>query len=177
MKHPKPYLAISNSLNKVKCLGKIMSTKNIRLVSAIGLLLGILCCVSVCIIYINWSNKYNKSHPEVETPIKTLSIKVDENRREDLFAQLKEFSNKNQLEFILTFYTRDKENDTFLLEMYGEGLEISAFSKPIARTELDIRFFIQDPTRPPSKEKIEELYNDLKIYINQVPNVLIIEEK
>lgn len=151
-----------------------MSTKRTKLVLLIGLFLGILCCVVGCIGYLNMSNNYNKSHPEKKSPIRTLSIKIDEDQREELFAQMRKFSEKHHLEFHLSFYNDKK---IFFVEIYGEKLEIVALSKPVNTTELDINFFEKDPTNPPSKEAVDELFSDLKTFIIEIPNVTISEEK
>jgi len=61
--------------------------------------------------------------------------------------------------------------------MRAKGIVIAALSKPINATELDISFFEEDSTNPPSPETMDELYNDLKVYISEIPNVTISEEK
>jgi hypothetical protein len=154
-----------------------MSTKHTKWYLLIGLILGILCCAIGYVGYVNWSNNYNKSHPEEKSPIRTLSIRIDENQRKELFAQLRKFSEKHHLEFHLSFYAGETFNDKFFVEMHGETFHIAAVSKVGDTTEVDFHFIVDDPTNPPSQETLDELFSDLKSFISEIPNVTIIEEK
>jgi hypothetical protein len=153
-----------------------MSTKRTKWILLTGLILGFLCCAVGCTAYVTWSNNYNKSHPEVKSPIRILSIQIDENKREELFAELRKFSEKHHLEFHLSLYTRETANDTFLVDMRGETFHISVASKPINKTEMDFHFIVDDPTSPPSQETVDRLYDDLKTFIKEIPNVTITNE-
>ena len=151
-----------------------MLTKRAKWALLIGSILGILICVFGCANMIEGSSEYNERYPSVKLPIRTLSIQLDENQREELFVQLRKFSEKHDLEFYLNFY---RGGEIFSVEMRGKGIVIAALSKPINATELDISFFEEDSTNPPSPETMDELYNDLKVYISEIPNVTISEEK
>ena len=118
------------------------------------------------------SSEYNERYPSVKLPIRTLSIQIDENYREELFVQLQKFSEKHELEFYLDFY---KGGEIFSVTMRGKGIEIAALSKSINTTELDIRFFEEDPTNPPSQETMDEMFNDLKGFISEIPNVRVFD--
>ena len=87
---------------------------------------------------------------------------------------MRKFSKKHELKFYLNFY---RGGEIFSIEMRGKNLEIAALSKPINTTELNISFFEEDPTNPPSQETVDEVYNDLKSFISEMPNVTITEEK
>ena len=152
-----------------------MSTKRAKWIVLIGSILGILICVFGCAKMIaTSSSEYNESYPSVRLPIRTLSIRVDKDQREELFSQLRKFSEKHRLSFDLAFY-RDKE--IFSIAMGDETIDISGLSKPITTTELDINFYEEDPTNPLSQKTVDELFNDLKIFISEIPNVTITEEK
>ena len=155
-----------------------MLTKRAKWVVLIGSILGILVCVFGCAKMIaTSSSEYNGRYPSVRLPIRTLSIQIEENQREELFVQLRKFSDKHQLRFDLNFYKGEEGNEIFSVVMYGDTLHISALSKSINTRELDIRFYEEDPTNPPSQETVDELYNDLKAFISEIPNVTIVEEK
>jgi len=124
--------------------------------------------------YIDKASEYNKKYPSVQSPIRTLSIQIGEDQREELFDHMRKFSDKYQLEFYLSFYN-DKE--TFYIFMDGEGLVIRALSQPTLPSNLNFRFFEKDPTNPPSQETVDELFSDLKSFISEIPNVTITEEK
>jgi len=147
-----------------------MSTKRAKRYFLIGPILGILLCVFGCV---NLADNFNTKDPSEKLPIRTLSIQIGEDQREELFVQMRKFSEKHHLEFYLSFYDNKQ---TFYIVMDGEGLAISALSF-VASTELDFDFFEKDPTNPPSQETVDELFSDLKIFIGEIPDVTITEEK
>ena len=149
-----------------------MSTNRVKWILLIGSILGILICVFGCVNMIASSSEYNKRYPSVKLPIRILSIEFDENQREELFVQLRKVSEKHALEFYLNFY---RGGEIFSIQMRGKGIEISALSKSINTTELDINFYEEDPTNPPSQETVDELYNDLKAFISEIQDVMIME--
>jgi hypothetical protein len=137
-------------------------------------MLGVLCCIFGCI---NPASNFSTKDPTEKFPIQTLSIEIDENKHQELFAQLRKFSEKHLLDFHLSFYTFKKVDDQFSIEMRGKMLHISAFFTPINPTKLDFAFYEEDSANPPSQETVDELYNDLKVFISEIPNVKIVEEK
>ena len=151
-----------------------MSTKRAKWIVLIGSILGILICVFGCANFL--ADNLDTKDPSEKLPIRTLSIQVEENQREELFSQLRKFSDKHQLRFDLDFYDGKEGNEIFSMVMYGDTLHISALSKPITTTELDINFYEEDPTNPASQETVDELFNDLKVFISEIPNVTISEE-
>ena len=152
-----------------------MLAKRAKWIMLIGSIVGILICVFGCAKLIASSSEYNQRYPTEKLPIRVLSIQIDGNQREELFVQLRKFSEKHNFSFDLSFY---KGKEIFFIEMHGKGLEISPLSESINTTELlDIPFFEDDPTNPPSQETVDEVYNDLKSFISEIPNVTIVEEK
>ena len=143
-----------------------------------GSIAGIMCCVFVCVSVgvrnYEYIKEYNERYPTVQSPIRTLSIQIEENRRDELFDQIRKFSDKHHLEFHLSFYDN---GETFYIVMYGKGLAIRALSQITFTSNLNFLFFEDDPSNPPSQAAVDELFNDLKIFISQIPSVKIIEEK
>ena len=107
-------------------------------------------------------------------PIRTLLLQIDKDKREELFVQLRQFSEKNDLEFHLSFY---KNGEVFFVEIYGDQLEILAQSIPGISGEIRVDIYEANPSKPPSQETVNKLYDGLKEFINQIPNLTIIEEK
>lgn len=107
-------------------------------------------------------------------PIRTLLIQIDKVQREELFTQLRKFSEKNNLDFYLSFYN---SKETFFVEMYGETFEISGLSVPGTPEIIDIAFYEKDPSSPPTQETVDELFSDLKVFLGEIPSVTITEEK
>ena len=147
-----------------------MPTKRAKRYFLIGSILGILICVFGCV---NLADNYNTKNPTEKSPIRRLSIHINEDQREELFAQMRKFSEKHHLEFHLSYYN---DEETFFIEINGEGLEILALSF-VTTAELDFDFFEKDPTNPPLQKTVDELFNDLKSFINEIPNVKILGEK
>ncbi|MEO7864167.1 MAG: hypothetical protein ABIU05_27785 [Nitrospirales bacterium] len=147
-----------------------MSTKRANRYFRIGLIPGILICVFGCA---NLADNFNTKNPTEKLPIRTLSIQIDEDQREELLAQLRKFSEKHALEFYLAFYNN---KETFSVFMEGKGISIAVVSF-VNTLELNFRFFEKDPTNPPSQETVDEVFNDLKTFISEIPNVTITDEK
>lgn len=124
----------------------------------------------------NFTSSVDTKNPTEKLPILTLSILIEENQREELFMQLQKFSEKHQLKFYLDFYAGKEGNQIFSFVLYGDKFHISALSKPVSTTELDINFYEEDPNNPLSQEVVDELYNDLKSFIREIEGVVILEE-
>jgi hypothetical protein len=143
----------------------------------IGLILGILICVLGCASLTTSSTSYSESYPYEKMPIRKLSIKIDENQRDELFAQLKQFSKQNHLSFDLNFFEGSQGEEIFFFKMHGEGLEISALSSPAPYAkELDINFYEEDPGNSPSQDTLDKLFNNLRAFISEIPGMVIIGE-
>ena len=147
-----------------------MCTRYIKRYWRVGLYLAFLCFVIGCSRTLNILSTRDTTE---KFPIRTLSIRFDEDEPEELISQLRKFSEKNGLKFHVSFY---KNKEVFYIDISGQGLEILALSKTINKTELDIHFYVADPNTPPSKEIVDSLFNDLKMFINEVPNAEITEE-
>ncbi len=133
--------------------------------------LGILLCILGCIGLAEVAPKGS----EGQAPIRRLRITIDVSQRDELFAQLRKFAEKHDLEFRLTFYDKDKK--IFLVEMLRDDIEIVAVDSPKASTIIRLRLYDKDPTHPTPKETVDEVFTDLKRFINEIPNVTIIEEE
>jgi len=155
-----------------------MSTNRKKWFLFAGAILGIMCCVfgfvSVGVRNYEYLKDYNKKYLSVQSPTRTLSIQIDEDQHEELFAQMRKYSEKHGLEFHLSFYNN---KESFFIEMYGENITILALFQSTSVSHLNFRFFEKDPTNSPSQETVDELYNDLKAFISEIPNVTITEEK
>lgn len=137
----------------------------------VGSMIGVMCCALGCV---SITNIFSTQNPTETFPIRTLSIRIEAEQREKLFSQLRKFSDENDLKFNLSFYENKKE---FFAVMDGKGFEITASPRPITTTEIRMNFYEKDPANSPSQETIDELFNDLKKFISEIPNVTILEEK
>ncbi len=137
----------------------------------IGLMLGILTFVFGCA---NFTDTFSTKNPTEKFPIRTLTIQIEDSQHEELLSQMREFSEKNKLEFFLSFYN---SKERFYIEMYGQGLEIHTLSKLVVGADLEFNFYEEDPANPPDKENVDKLYSNLKVFISKIPNVNIMEDE
>jgi len=109
--------------------------------------------------------------------LRRLSIIIDRNQREELFTQLRKFADKHSLEFTSSF---SSDKTVFLLEIYGDGFHITSQAVTGSPREINIDFYTdinnESPT-PIAQGIADELLNDLKSFLGEIPNVTITEEK
>jgi len=107
---------------------------------------------------------------------KTLTITIDESQREELFNKMQKLADEHTLEFILSF---SSDKSLFHGEINGEGFHIT--SRPVVGSsrEISMVFFIDYHKAPSSTslETVDELFNELKSLLGEIPNVAIAEEQ
>jgi len=115
--------------------------------------------------------------------IKSLKITTDKGQEHELFTelftQLQDFADQHSLEFTVSSY--DSDLDTFLVEMDGDGFQITSEVPRSGLRKIFVFFYIHYddngiPT-PTSQEAVDELFSDLKSFFGTIPNVTITEEK
>ncbi len=107
---------------------------------------------------------------------KSLTITIDESQREELFAQMRRLAHEHSLEFQLSL---SSDKTVFHTEIHGEGFHITSDPVVGSPKEISTVFFIdyhKAPT-PTSLETVDELFNELKSSLSEIPNVMITEEK
>ena len=149
-----------------------MSAKSIKLILIVCLLSGILLCVLGCASVIPYINL--KGNPNSK-PVRDLIITMDVNQREELFTQMRKFADKHSLKFTLTLYGAANTLPPFLVAIYGDGFQISASDVPKSPREIDIGFYNLAST-PTPQGTVDALFNDLKIFLGEIPNVTITEQ-
>ena len=147
-----------------------MSAKSIKLILIICLLSGILLCVLGCASVIPFINL--KGNPN-SLPVRSVTITIDANQRNELFTQLRKFADKHSLKFILTFFSA--KQDSFLVTIYGDGFHLSADAASISQREISIDFYNEGST-PTPQGTIDALFSDLKSFLGEIPNVTIIDQ-
>jgi hypothetical protein len=117
----------------------------------------------------------------IREKLKRLRITIDENQRQErfteLFTQVREFADQHSLEFTIISY--DSDLRTFLIEMDGEGFQITIEAVRNPPGEINVDFFIhyEDNGTPTStsQETVAELFDDLNSFFGKIPNVTITE--
>jgi hypothetical protein len=142
-----------------------------KLLLAVCLLLGLLLCIGGCISVMPYINL--KGNPN-GNPVRILIITMDVNQREEFFTQMRNFADKHDLKFTVSFY--DAHKKIFLVEMNGDGFHITAGDTPhTTPTDVNIGFY-NEASPPTTQETFDELYNDLKSFLGEIPNVAIKEK-
>lgn len=145
-----------------------MSPKRKRLIMIASL---VLLCIFGCIGLAEIAQKGS----EGQAPIRVLKISIGVDRREELFAQLRKFADKHGFEI----YIRDVEviPEGIFIEMYRADLEILAGSAASDPATIELGIYERDPKNPTPDETVDELVNDLKNFISEIPDVTITEEE
>ena len=107
-------------------------------------------------------------------PVRSMKISLDVSRREELFNQMKEFSDKNKFEFNLIFYDVDKL--IFLVDIYGDSFNVTAGDVPESPKEIMIAIY-DEPFAETPNPNIDGIFSDLKTYIMKIPGIIVLEEK
>jgi hypothetical protein len=113
---------------------------------------------------------------EGQAPIRSLRITLDESQRELLFAQLRQFAKKHGFEIQID-EVRTPSGKHFNVWMSRDDILIISSDRPKAQPSISVSFYNQDPAHPASTEMIEGLLDDIKIWIQEIPNVEITEQQ
>jgi hypothetical protein len=119
----------------------------------------------------------------IREKLKRLSIAMDDNQSEELFTefitQLRNFADQHSLEF--TIISSDSDLKIFLVEMDGDGFQITseAVLSPVRQMNVDFYIHYDGNGFPTSisQKTVDELFEDLKNSFSKIPNVSITEEK
>jgi len=150
-----------------------MSANRTKLITA--MLITILLCIFGCIGFTELAKKGSEGN----LPIRGLTITIDLSQRDELFDQMQKFANKHAIQIVI----RDVEVEVgpsgkgFFIEMHRSDIQILAVGEPSAPIMVSIDFYDEDPTHPALKKTVDELYGDLRSFISEIPNVMIIEER
>lgn len=109
-------------------------------------------------------------------PIRRLKIKVDMSQREVLFEQCRKFADKHQFQYDLSFY-ESSGGKNFQVWMRGYDIEIIVRDVPESSMDAVVNIYNTNPSLPAPSETVDELLNDLKIFLGEIPNITITEEQ
>jgi len=138
------------------------STKSILIVCLLfSLLLAILGCLTA-------SSEPNPNR----LSIKDLEITMDVNQLEEFRAQLRKFADKHSLTFTESFYNGDHTH--FAVFMETDDFHIVLGNDMDSLGEFSLSFF-NEASPPIPQQTVDELTNDLKRFVMEIPNVAIAE--
>jgi hypothetical protein len=144
-----------------------MATQRTKLRVVVFICLGVLLFALGCIL------PNRTVYPNGLAPVRSLTLTMDRSQREELFEQLQRFSDKQTSKFVLTEY---EQIDHFKIEIWGDDILITASDVPPDPSLVYIFFYGKNLGASVDEETVDELLNDLKSYINEIPNVMITEE-
>jgi len=149
-----------------------MTAKSTKLITRLllGMLLGVLLCILGCIAAVA-SNTIAGDGEQL--PIRSLRVTIDENQREELFDQLRKFAEKHG--FKISIRDSGLSDELFVVDMRRDDIKIIS-RNPFDPRIFRVSFYNKYPALPTSQETVDDLVNDLKAFISEIPNVKITEE-
>ncbi|HEX9387980.1 MAG TPA: hypothetical protein VF918_16770 [Anaerolineales bacterium] len=145
-----------------------MLTKHAKFIMGACLLLSVWACASIKTI----ASEAEDSAGQL--PRRKLVIKIETSQPNKLFDQLRKFADEQGFKILID--TRPPGVEGFYIDMYRRDIEISG-TNPFAPEEYQIGIYDADRQHPVSEWVLDDLVNDLKSFISEVPNVTITEEK
>jgi len=134
-------------------------------------------CILGCIGTVILLNKVGETTGQA--PIRELQITIDKSQKEELYLRLWKFADKHSFNILI----RDVEvkvgpsGKGFFIEMHRSDVKILAGGEPNAPIIVSMGFHNEDHANPASKQTVDELFNDLKSFVSQIPTVTISEER
>ena len=116
-----------------------------------------------------WKARFDTLHPK-----KTLVVSIDLGQRERFFDQLTRFADTNVFDIHIGPTT--PSGDTFNINMSRKDVMVIA-NNVFDTNVFDLHFYDKDPTNPVSEEILDDLFNDLKRYISEIPNAIMTEQR
>jgi hypothetical protein len=135
--------------------------------------LGVSILILGCMGTINMFKKIEGSSSQGS--VRSLRITIDKSQRKELFDQFRKFADKNAFEFYMSDYGTGGED--YLIEMSRNDIIINAIIIHHDPKIVSVGYFAKYPGYPVNEEIIDELLNDLKSFIGEIPNITISEEK
>ena len=115
-----------------------------------------------------------KEAPEVPaadptfTPGRVVNITIDQSQQEELFAQLQKFADKWR--YVIDIQPTDLDW-IYSVEMWRSDIHVSgAYSNKANSGELQLAFMDTESTRPTPAQYFEEEIQDLKSFMDEIPN-------
>lgn len=107
-------------------------------------------------------------------PIRSLTLTIEKSQREELFDQLRKFADKHGFEHRVTDFNTNGEH--FQFWMSGDDMFITASDVPPDPDLVDISLYGKNPGVSVDEEVVDDLVNDLKSFISEIPNATIVEQ-
>jgi hypothetical protein len=116
----------------------------------------------------------NPSNNLVKAPVRIVSITLDQSQHEQLFEQLRKFAAKHDLEIQIA--PVDPTGEKFLVEMWNEDIEVTGLDSNDPGL-FEMGFYNTYEERPVPISVFDELVEDLKGFIEEIPNTTFTVEE
>ena len=149
-----------------------MSTNRTKLFTVGCLLLGLLSCV-VGVVTVTWYKKTTECFKD-RPPLRGFVLTIDRSEQKQLIEQSRKFADKHRFKFDIVYYTPNGED--FLIDITRKDAELIV-SNP-SSTDLGkfyVYFYNYDCIHPTVASDIDDLVNDLKRSLSEIPNAIITE--
>jgi hypothetical protein len=136
------------------------------------LAIGLMVCIAG-IVTVIWYQKMIDCFKE-RPPLHSFVVVVDRNHQTQLTDAARDFADKYGFQFDIAYYT--PQRDSFRIDMIRNDVEVVLWNT-IDLEKFYVNFYNYNCIHPTVASDIDELFNELKIYLSKVPNVIITEEK
>src|SRR6266498_127017 len=111
----------------------------------------------------------NMNNPsEDQGPIRVITVTINPNQREQLFAQIEKFADK--WAYAIRIDSAEPSGKYFGVDLWRSDIKVlGLYSEGV----LDLAFSYTDPTHPVPEQYFVEEINDLKSFINEISGVSI----
>jgi hypothetical protein len=142
----------------------MMPTKRTNLMMVVCVVLGILLSVLGCA-GINMTTP--QSGNDFQHSKRNVNITIDLSQRQQFFDQMRKFADKHG--FTILIDTRSSGPEYFHIEMTRRDIEIIG-DNAFTQEEYRFGFYDADRQHPVSESAFDDLVNDLKSFISEVPD-------
>ena len=142
-------------------------TNSVRVGCAVSLLL----CLAGGIVLLTRYRNMLSCHKDM-SPLISMNITIDPSQRQQLIEQSRKFAFKHSFRFDVG--DPDQPGDDFRIRMIRKDVEVLIRS-PFNPGGFEIGFYNYDCIHPIVASDIDDLVNDFKSFIREIPNVTITE--
>lgn len=148
-----------------------MLTKRRKLIFIVCVLVGLLVCGLGCV---SLTRSFTLKGNPNDLPVESFTVIMELNQREEFFTQMQKFADNHALMFALLVHSPDKES--FAIQIDGDGFFITAVGT--TPREINIGFYhAPNSSALTSQETVDELMDDIKHFVNEIPSVMITERR
>jgi hypothetical protein len=136
------------------------------------LLISLLICIIMSITLVRYQK--SKACFNNRPPLAGFILIINGPQQKQLIEQSQKFASRHQFEVNISYYT--PQGDDFQIDLVREDVEI-VIGNAVDLDKFYVDFYNYDCINPIDISEVEKLLDGLKTYLNEIPGVVIIEEK